>query len=58
MYMCVYICFREEPKERTGVPGYLNRLIDLLLKRLVPLSSSETARLPSDRHVLSNWAVN
>lgn len=40
------------------VPGYLNRLIDLLLKRHVPLSITETARLQSDRHVLSNWEVN
>lgn len=34
----------EEAEDLLYVPGYLNRLIDPLLKRRVPLSISETAR--------------
>lgn len=40
------------------VPGYLNRLIDLLLRRHFSLCISETDRLQSHSCVLSNWEVN
>lgn len=40
------------------VPGYLNRLIDLLLRRHFSLCVSETDRLQSHSCVLSNGEVN